>query len=158
MFIKQGLVRVQSGCLVLREDLEVSGCSWQLLADTVLRMSGGVFESDTVQKIQVLSDGGTCLKPYPQWPSSSSLDAWTAITPFLLFKRVKANVQWLEGHEFDQASGVADGQGSLACCSSWDGKESDTTEQLNWIELSHICLIGHRWAVLVIIKLELHHV
>ena len=28
-------------------------------------------------------------------------------------------------------SGVADGQGSLACCSLWDGKESDMTERLN---------------------------
>ena len=38
----------------------------------------------------------------------------------------------LEGHEFEQAPGVGDGQGSLACCSSWGHKESDTTEQLNW--------------------------
>ena len=36
----------------------------------------------------------------------------------------------LDGREFEQALGVGDGQGSLACCSSWDGKESDTTEQL----------------------------
>ena len=33
---------------------------------------------------------------------------------------------WLDGHEFEQASGVGDRQGSLACCSPWDGKESDT--------------------------------
>ena len=38
----------------------------------------------------------------------------------------------LNGHEFEQASGVADGQGSLACCSPWGCKESDTTERLNW--------------------------
>ena len=37
----------------------------------------------------------------------------------------------LDGHEFEQALGVGDGQGSLACCSPWDHKESDTTEQLN---------------------------
>ena len=37
----------------------------------------------------------------------------------------------LDGHEFEQALGVGDGQGSLACCSPWGGKESDTTEQLN---------------------------
>ena len=29
-----------------------------------------------------------------------------------------------------------DGQGGLACCDSWGRKESDTTEQLNWTELS----------------------
>ena len=32
--------------------------------------------------------------------------------------------------------GVGDGQGGLACCSPWGRKESDTTEQLNWIELN----------------------
>ena len=37
----------------------------------------------------------------------------------------------LDGHEFEQAPGVADGQGSLACCSAWGRKESDTTERLN---------------------------
>ena len=33
--------------------------------------------------------------------------------------------------EFEQAPGVGDGQGTLVCCSPWDYKESDTTEQLN---------------------------
>ena len=37
----------------------------------------------------------------------------------------------LNGHEFDQAPGVGDGQGSLAFYSPWGGKDSDTTEQLN---------------------------
>ena len=39
---------------------------------------------------------------------------------------------WLGGHEFEQALGVRDEQGSLACCSPWGCKESDTTELLNW--------------------------
>ena len=33
----------------------------------------------------------------------------------------------LDGHEFEQALGVGDGQGSLACCSPWGRKESDVT-------------------------------
>ena len=37
----------------------------------------------------------------------------------------------LNGHEFQQAPGVGDGQGSLAWCSPWSCKESDMTEQLN---------------------------
>ena len=37
----------------------------------------------------------------------------------------------LNGHEFEQALGVGDGQGSLACCSFGGCKESDTTEWLN---------------------------
>ena len=32
------------------------------------------------------------------------------------------------GHEFEYALGVGDGQGSLVCCSPWGGKESDMTE------------------------------
>ena len=40
----------------------------------------------------------------------------------------------LDGREFEWALGVGDGQGGLASCSSWDRKESDTTEQLNWTE------------------------
>ena len=43
---------------------------------------------------------------------------------------------WLNGNEFEQALGVGDGLGSLACCSSWDRKELDTTEWLNWTELN----------------------
>ena len=42
----------------------------------------------------------------------------------------------LDGHEFEQAPGVGDGQGSLACCSPWDHKESHTTERLNRTELT----------------------
>ena len=42
---------------------------------------------------------------------------------------------WLDGHEFEQALGVGDGQGSLAYCSPWGRKESETTEWLNWTEM-----------------------
>ena len=45
---------------------------------------------------------------------------------------------WLNEQEFEQALGVGDGQGSLACCSPWGCKESDTTEQLNWTNPSII--------------------
>ena len=37
----------------------------------------------------------------------------------------------LNGYEFEQTPGDAEGQGSLACCSPWGHKESDMTEQLN---------------------------
>ena len=43
---------------------------------------------------------------------------------------------WLNGHAFGWTLGVCDGQGGLACCDSWDCKESDMTEQLNWAELN----------------------
>ena len=49
-------------------------------------------------------------------------------------------MRWLDGitdmmiimtHESEQTLGDSEGQGSLACCSPWGRKESDTTEQLN---------------------------
>ena len=40
----------------------------------------------------------------------------------------------LDGYESEQALGVGDGHGSLACCSPWGRKESDMTEWLNWTE------------------------
>ena len=44
----------------------------------------------------------------------------------------------LDGHEFEWTPGVGDGQGGLACCDSWGRKESDTTERLNWTELTDL--------------------
>ena len=37
----------------------------------------------------------------------------------------------LDGHEFEQAPGDGEGQGSLVCSSSWGRKELDTTKGLN---------------------------
>ena len=47
----------------------------------------------------------------------------------------------LNGHEFEQAPGVGDGQGSLVCCSPWDHKELATTERLS-LSLSFIVNFG----------------
>ena len=51
-------------------------------------------------------------------------------------RRGQQRMRWLDGitdlmDEFEQALGVGDGQGSLACCSPWV-TELDITEQLNW--------------------------
>jgi len=50
----------------------------------------------------------------------------------------------LDGHEFEQAPGVGDGQGSLACFILWGCKEWDMTEWLNWTETSlfHPCALN----------------
>ena len=53
-----------------------------------------------------------------------------------------------DGHEFEQAPGVGDGQGSLMRCSSWGGKESGTTE-LNWTELNSSPLVPLKHTVKV---------
>ena len=53
-------------------------------------------------------------------------------------RREQKRTRWLDGrhhrlngHESEQALGVGDGQGSLACCGPWGCKELDVTEQLN---------------------------
>ena len=46
---------------------------------------------------------------------------------------------WLNARKFEQAPGVDDGQGSLACCSPWGHKGSDVIEWLNWTE--HIWMV-----------------
>ena len=55
----------------------------------------------------------------------------------------------LDGHEFEQAPGVGDGQGGLACCDSRGCKESDMTERLNWPEQTQkIGICGQKWRYL----------
>ena len=46
--------------------------------------------------------------------------------------------QRLHGHEFEQAPGDDEGQGSLACCSPWGHKKLDTIERLN----NNLVIIG----------------
>ena len=58
-------------------------------------------------------------------------------------RRGQQRMRWLDGitddeHEFEQAPGVGDGQGSLMCCSPWGHKESNTTEGLNLTELKKV--------------------
>ena len=56
----------------------------------------------------------------------------------------------LNGHEFEQALGVGDGQGSLVCCSPWGRKELGTTEwQLNWTELNPFEIKQFKYALQV---------
>ena len=49
----------------------------------------------------------------------------------------RQRMRWMGGiinsmyMNFEQTLGDGDGQGDLVCCSSWDGKELDTTERLN---------------------------
>ena len=71
---------------------------------------------------------------------------------------------WLDGHEFEQAPGIGDGQGSLACCSPWGRKELDTTEWLNWgsqnivfqsyLDEIFTSLFPSEWLLLILIQLD----
>ena len=54
----------------------------------------------------------------------------------------------LDGHEFEQALGVGDGQGGLVCCSLWGRKESDTTERLSSKEIINNTVSFHFFSLL----------
>ena len=69
----------------------------------------------------------------------------------------------LDGHEFEQAPGVGDGQGSLVCCSPWGHKDVDTTERLNWkcwnqqFSLTHLIFSDFNFLKTFMIVLCYHH-
>ena len=65
----------------------------------------------------------------------------------------------LNGHEFEQALGIGDAQGSLVCCSPWGFKESDTTERLNRTDESskyscHSYFFWISWSLPLLIPLQ----
>ena len=49
---------------------------------------------------------------------------------------------WFNGHEFEQAPGDGEGQGSLVCCSPWSHKEPDTAERLNWVTFPTLSMLA----------------
>ena len=51
----------------------------------------------------------------------------------------------LDGHEFEWIPGDGDGQGGLVCCDSWDRKESDMTEWLNWDRFTEMWAWRSEW-------------
>ena len=53
--------------------------------------------------------------------------------------------QWLKWQEFEQTLRGSEGQGSLACCSPWDCKESDITEWLNSNKGQDVNLLTHKF-------------
>ena len=62
------------------------------------------------------------------------------------------------GHEFEQAPGIGDGQGTLVCCSSWGHKESDMTEQLNLTELIQIKIYNWDHSVQMALNFRFNHI
>ena len=70
------------------------------------------------------------------WLIWKDLDAWKDWRQEEKGMTEEEVVGWLHqlnGHEFDQALGVGDGQVGLVGCSPWGRKESDMTERLNWL-------------------------
>ena len=69
---------------------------------------------------------------------------------------------WLNGHEFEQALGVGDGQESLACCNPW-GREHNWATELNWLTCCYLrekcqLLAFYPFLQAVIISIDWYHV
>ena len=72
------------------------------------------------------------------WLSGKDPDAWKGWWQKEKGMTEDEIIEWhhqLDGHEFEQAPGVGDGQGNLVCCSPWGHKELDMTEWLNRIDV-----------------------
>ena len=79
------------------------------------------------------------------WLTGEDLDAgkdWRQEEKGMIEDEMGWSHPQLEGHEFEQALGVGDEQGSLVCCSPRGRKESDMTERLNWTE-SYMGSVSH---------------
>ena len=63
--------------------------------------------------------------------SSDAVKDWRQEEKRVAEEEIAGWRHWFNGHEFEQAPGDGEGQGSLACCSPWGCKESDMTERLN---------------------------
>ena len=77
------------------------------------------------------------------WCIGKASDAgkdWEQVAKEVAEDEMVGRHHWLNCPEFKQTLGNSEGQGSLACCSPWDHKEFDTTEQLNWAELNQVIL------------------
>ena len=87
--------------------------------------------------------------------SGSDLDAWkdweqeeTRLTEDVMV----GWRHWLNGQESEQTAGDSEGQRSLECCSPWGLKESDTTEQLNWTDLSNYVELVYSYFICLDLK------
>ena len=71
------------------------------------------------------------------WLIGKDTDAekdWSQVEKGMTEDKMVGWHHWINGHEFEQALGVRDGQGSLECSSPWGLKEWDTTEWLTWTD------------------------
>ena len=98
-------------------------------------------KTDTEAETPILSPSGV-----KNWLTGKDLDAgkdWRRWEKGMTENEMVGWHRWLNGHESQQTPDVGEGQGNLMFCSPWGHKESDMTEQLNWLTNSFPCDYVH---------------
>ena len=90
--------------------------------------------SDAVAKAPILWSPDA--KSWLIWKDPDAGKAWRQEEKGMTEDEMVGWHHWHNGHEFEQAPGVGDGQGRLACCSTWGHKE--LTRVSNWTELKRL--------------------
>ena len=93
-------------------------------------------EADTSQGCSISSH------PFPKAVFTIPFAKQSSVFGVLQISKDDEMVGWhhqLNGHEFEQASRVGDGQGGLACCSPWGRRELDRTHHLNSTTIIYKC-------------------
>ena len=92
-----------------------------------------VFIGRTDAEAETPNTLATCGKNWPIWKDPDAGKDWRQEEKGTTEDEVVGWHHQLDGCEFEWALELGDEQGSLACCSPWDHKESDTTECLDWL-------------------------
>ena len=76
----------------------------------------------------------TCCEDLTHWKDPNAGKDWRQEEKGMTEDEIVGCHRWLDRHEFEQAPGVGDGQGSLVCYSWWGRKESwdDWVTELKW--------------------------
>ena len=149
-----------------------NGCFWTVVSEKIPESPLDDKETKPVNLKEISPEyalEGLMLKVKLQlWPPDSK--SWLLGTRVWCWERLKAGGKgddrgwdgWMASLKW--APGVGNGQGSLACCSPWGCKESDTTEWLKWTELNQsILTFYYCWRLLSVkgsisVSLNLHFV
>ena len=99
------------------------------------KVSKFVLEGHLATHLKSFEKIGTCTSEEADYSSAQIIApprSWSySETRWLRLPIFLSSLRTTSGHEFEQTLGISGGQGSLACCSPWACKESDTTEQQN---------------------------
>ena len=139
-------------------------CFWTVVLEKAL---GSPLDSKEIQPVHPKGNQSWILISRTDAEGKTPLLWPPAVKTWLIWKDSDAGKDWkreekgmtedemvwwhhqLHGLEFEQALGVGDGQGSLACFSPWSRKELDTTKWLSeWVKLlSRVWLFASPWTV-----------